>query len=167
MLKSLSLCNKVLSYLILSLSLSLFLRISVSVCLSVSACVCLCLSVFLLCISFCPWLSSLSLSPRLCMSACFCLCLCLSLCLSVSVFVYLSVCLSVCLSVSPYVVSVPCPAYTDMRTNFSFQTTARTCSQKEQYVQILCSANVNTLLNLSKFIFFCDQAQRKLDHCMR
>ena len=40
-----------------------------------------------------------------------------------------------------------CPAYTDLRTNFSSETTARTGSQKEQYVQILCSANVNTLLN--------------------
>ena len=55
-----------------------------------------------------------------------------------------------------------CPAYTDLRTNFSLQTTARTGSQKEQYVQILCSANVNTLLNLSKFIFFAIKRRESL-----
>ena len=47
-----------------------------------------------------------------------------------------------------------CPAYTDLRTKFSFETTARTGSQKEQYVQILCSVNDNT--HLTKFLFFCD-----------
>ena len=41
--------------------------------------------------------------------------------------------------------------YTDLTTNFSFETTA----------------NINKLLNLSKFLFFLDQAQRKLDHRMR
>ena len=41
--------------------------------------------------------------------------------------------------------------YTDLTTKFSFETTA----------------NVNTLLNLSKFLFFLDQAQRKLDHRMK
>ena len=51
-----------------------------------------------------------------------------------------------------------CPAYTDLRTNFSFETTARTGSLKEQYVQILCSANANTLLNLSKLIFLPSRA---------
>ena len=55
-----------------------------------------------------------------------------------------------------------CPAYTDLRTNFSFETTARTGSQKEQYVQTLCSANVNTLLNLSKFIFFAIKRRESL-----
>ena len=55
-----------------------------------------------------------------------------------------------------------CPAYTDFRTKFSFETTARTGSQKEQYVQILCSANVNTLLNLSKFIFFANKRRESL-----
>ena len=55
-----------------------------------------------------------------------------------------------------------CPAYTDLRTKSSFETTARTGSQKEQYVQILCSANVNTLLNLSKFIFFATKRRESL-----
>ena len=55
-----------------------------------------------------------------------------------------------------------CPAYTDLRTKSSFETTARTGSQKEQYVQILCSANVNTLLNLSKFILFAIKRRENL-----
>ena len=55
-----------------------------------------------------------------------------------------------------------CPAYTDLRTKFSLETTARTGSQKEQYVQILCSASVNTLLNLSKFILFAIKRRESL-----
>ena len=55
-----------------------------------------------------------------------------------------------------------CPAYTDLRTKFSFETTAPTGSQKEQYIQILCSASVNTLLNWSKFILFAIKRRESL-----
>ena len=55
-----------------------------------------------------------------------------------------------------------CPAYTDLRTKFSFETTARTGSQKEPYVQILCSASDNTFLNLSKFTFFAIKRRENL-----
>ena len=55
-----------------------------------------------------------------------------------------------------------CPAYADLRRKCPFETIARTGSQKEQYVQILCSANVNTLLNLTKFIFFAIKRRESL-----
>ena len=47
-----------------------------------------------------------------------------------------------------------CPAYTDWRTIFSLETRERTGSQKEQYIQILCSASDIIFLSLLKF-FFC------------
>ena len=71
-LKSLSLCNKVLSYLILSLSLCphpLSLSHSFSFCLSVC--------------------TSVSVSLPLCLSLCLCLCLSLSLSLSLSLYIYI------------------------------------------------------------------------------
>ena len=53
-----------------------------------------------------------------------------------------------------------CPVYTDLRTKFSFETTARTGSQKEQYVQILCSANVNTILTYQNSYFLRSSAEK-------
>ena len=78
MLKSLSLCNKVLSCII---------SLSLSVCL----CLCLSLSVFVS-VSVCPSLSLLSLTPFVSV--------CLSVCLSVSLSDCLAVWLSDCLTVS-------------------------------------------------------------------
>ena len=55
-----------------------------------------------------------------------------------------------------------CPAYTDLRTKVSFETTERTGSQKEQYIQILCSASDIILLSLSKFYFLAIKRRENL-----
>ena len=78
MLKSLCLCNNVLSYLCVSVC------VSVGVCLSLSLSLCL----------------SLSPSVPLCLSASLCVCLSVSVSFSLSMSLCLCLCLSVCLSVS-------------------------------------------------------------------
>ena len=55
-----------------------------------------------------------------------------------------------------------CREYTDLRKNLSFETTERTGSQKEPYIQILCSASDNNLLSLPKFIIFAIKRRENL-----